>query len=170
MKARYTIGKRSGEVSVDRAESELRVHRDGKFRTLQLERKEHEIILSVQGKFWNVSLGSKNRDQVELFLNGEAYLFSWTNRRNAEFLNEGSSGKKLHEIRAVMPGRVARIFVKPGDSVSMNQPLLVLEAMKMENEIQSPRTGTIQSVEVREGSSVETNGLLLRFESDGGHA
>jgi biotin carboxyl carrier protein len=60
-----------------------------------------------------------------------------------------------------MPGRVVRILVKAGDAVAAKQPLVVVEAMKMENELASPKAGTIKEVVVGEGASVEAGRLLV---------
>ena len=68
-------------------------------------------------------------------------------------------------VVAQMTGRVLRIEVNPGDQVQEGAPLLVLEAMKMENEIRSPRAGTIKSVAVNVGDRVNTGDPLVEFEA-----
>ena len=64
-------------------------------------------------------------------------------------------------IEAPMPGNVLDIKVKVGDTVSSGDSVLILEAMKMENEIVSPSDGTIASVNVNKGESVEAGQLLI---------
>ena len=64
-------------------------------------------------------------------------------------------------IAAPMPGKVVRVFVKPGDTVKARQPLVVVEAMKMENELRASRDGTVAEVHVREGVSVEAGAPLI---------
>lgn len=64
-------------------------------------------------------------------------------------------------ILAPMPGRIARILVKPGDEVAARQGLVVVEAMKMENELSSPRGGTVREIAVTEGAPVEAGRLLV---------
>ena len=59
-----------------------------------------------------------------------------------------------------MPGTILSVNVKAGDSVKSGQVLMVLEAMKMENEIMAPADGTIASVGVSQGASVESGALL----------
>ncbi|MDX1472002.1 MAG: acetyl-CoA carboxylase biotin carboxyl carrier protein subunit [Flavobacteriaceae bacterium] len=73
-------------------------------------------------------------------------------------------GKDIDTIHAPMPGLVLDILVKEGQEVSENQPLLILEAMKMENVISSPRNGKIKSIQVSKSSSVNKNDLLIEFE------
>ncbi len=60
-----------------------------------------------------------------------------------------------------MPGTILSIAVKAGDSVKAGQVLLILEAMKMENEIVAPRDGTVSRVAVTKGASVNTGDLLV---------
>ena len=64
-------------------------------------------------------------------------------------------------ITAPMPGTVLKVRVSPGDTVKVGDVLLMLEAMKMENEISSHVSGTVKEVYVREGQSVNTNDKLL---------
>jgi len=67
-------------------------------------------------------------------------------------------------IKAPMPGTILSIKVKPGDRVSKGDVLLILEAMKMENEIMSPRDGKIVSVQVATGASVNAGDVLIAIE------
>ena len=64
-------------------------------------------------------------------------------------------------IAAPMPGKVVRILVKAGDAVRARQPVVVVEAMKMENELRADRDGTVAEIHIREGMSVEAGALLI---------
>ncbi len=64
------------------------------------------------------------------------------------------------EVRSPMPGNILQVNVNPGDSVKEGQQLMILEAMKMENEILAPCAGKITSIGVAKGSSVESGALL----------
>jgi biotin carboxyl carrier protein len=72
--------------------------------------------------------------------------------------------KKGLRIRAQMPGRVLRIMAKPGDKVSKGQALLVMEAMKMENEIKAPSDAVVLDCKAKEGQAVESGADLLLLE------
>jgi len=74
----------------------------------------------------------------------------------------GSTGAQ--RLVAPMPGRVVRVLVKPGDEVSARQGLVVVEAMKMENELTAVRAGRVTEVAVSEGVSVEAGRLLVVVE------
>ncbi len=68
------------------------------------------------------------------------------------------------QLRALMPGRVVSVLVKIGDVVESNQGILVVEAMKMENEIKSPKVGKVVEVKVVAGQTVEKGELMAVIE------
>jgi len=68
------------------------------------------------------------------------------------------------QVLAPMPGKVVKILVKPGDEVKARQGLIVVEAMKMENELRSPKDGRVSEVLVAEGASVEAGRPLVVVE------
>jgi biotin carboxyl carrier protein len=77
---------------------------------------------------------------------------------------EGAGGSGPQPITAPMPGRVVRVLVGEGDTVAARQGLVVIEAMKMENELRSSRAGRVTTVRVAEGQSVEAGALLVLVE------
>jgi acetyl/propionyl-CoA carboxylase alpha subunit len=70
----------------------------------------------------------------------------------------------LQRLNAEMPGKVIRVLVQEGDAVVYDQGLLVIEAMKMQNEIRAPKAGTIKAVGVSAGRTVNTGDFLLSLE------
>jgi biotin carboxyl carrier protein len=79
--------------------------------------------------------------------------------RRAASAEQGSNGPR--RIVAPMPGRIVKVLVKPGEAVAARQGLVVVEAMKMENELRAPGPGTVTDVKVTEGASVEANAVLV---------
>jgi pyruvate carboxylase subunit B len=63
-----------------------------------------------------------------------------------------------------MPGKVVRLLASPGDNVEAGQGLLILEAMKMQNELRSPRPGVVASVRIAEGDTVSSGQVLVTLE------
>jgi biotin carboxyl carrier protein len=74
----------------------------------------------------------------------------------------GPSGSEV--IRARIPGRVVRVWVAAGDTVEAGSRLLAIEAMKMENEVRSPRAGTVSAMRVSTGQAVELGDELLTMD------
>lgn len=72
--------------------------------------------------------------------------------------------RALPGLLAPMPGLITRVLVSEGDVVGPGTPLLVMEAMKMENELRSPGAGKVSKIRVRQGEAVEVGSLLIAFE------
>lgn len=70
-------------------------------------------------------------------------------------------------LNAPMPGKILEIMVSEGDEVEKDQPLAILEAMKMENELKAPVSGTIASISAEVGQSLEKNSPILEIETIG---
>ena len=66
-----------------------------------------------------------------------------------------------HRLSAPMPGKIVKVLVSPGDVVEEGCGLVVMEAMKMENELKAARAGIIQEIKVKEGQAVDMGALLL---------
>ena len=71
---------------------------------------------------------------------------------------------EINELNAPMPGVVLTIKVRVGNKVKKGDPLIVLEAMKMENVLGSPIDGVIESIEVNENDTIEKNTVLIKFQ------
>ena len=67
------------------------------------------------------------------------------------------------DVTTPMPGRVVKVFVNEGDQVESGDPLLVVEAMKMENRVQAPIAGTVSAIHVREGDEVNPDETLIQL-------
>ena len=80
---------------------------------------------------------------------------AWRGRRHGAFEAEGRQ-----QILAPMPGKIIRVLVQTGERVDAGQGLLVVEAMKMQNEIRSPKSGTVERLLVKEGQPVNAGEIL----------
>jgi biotin carboxyl carrier protein len=101
-------------------------------------------------------------NEVAVYTHGGALHAIVNGRRSRQGAQAASSGTQ--RIIAPMPGKVLRVLVSPGDEVAARQPLVVVEAMKMENELSAPRGGRVRDVVVEEGVSVEAGRLLVVVE------
>jgi biotin carboxyl carrier protein len=82
-------------------------------------------------------------------------------RRFGQRGEHADAGSGPQQVAAPMPGKIVRVLVKKGEGVVARQPLVVIEAMKMENELRAGREGTIAEVHAQEGQSVEAGALLV---------
>lgn len=80
-----------------------------------------------------------------------------------ESLKGGSRGFSQKDLKSGMPGKIIQIKVKEGDSVQEGDPLLVMEAMKMENELRAPSEAKIKKIHVSGGDAVEKGTVLIEF-------
>lgn len=70
----------------------------------------------------------------------------------------------IRDVKAAMPGKVVRLLTAPGAAVEAGQGLLILEAMKMQNELRSPRAGVVAAIRVAEGDTVSSGQVLVTLE------
>ena len=76
----------------------------------------------------------------------------------------GASADGLAEIKTMMPGKVVRLVAKSGDEVSKGDPILVVEAMKMQNDLKAPKAGVVKEIRVSEGATVAAGDVLAVIE------
>jgi biotin carboxyl carrier protein len=123
------------------------------------------VSLLIDGRSYDVELDEVG-DEVQVLVNGQLLVVDVADER-ALRLRAGAAGFTVTgkvTLTAPMPGKVVRVLVAPGAVVTEGQGLLVVEAMKMENELKSPKAGTVVEVFAREGSAVEANAKLLTVE------
>lgn len=120
------------------------------------------LSLLVDNRSHNVQV-EKEGDCYRVTTGGESYSFrirEWSGSRQPD--TEPRAAEVV--ITAPMPGLVMEVFARPGEEIEANARLLVLEAMKMQNEISSPRPGRITSVSVNQGDSVRIGDQLVVIE------
>ncbi len=108
----------------------------------------------------------EREDEVKVFLAGQVTRFDIADERRMRVRQMtagfGHEGKQV--MVAPMPGKVVKVFVKPGEEVKEGQGLMVVEAMKMENELKAPRAGKVTEVLAKEGTPVENGAPLVILE------
>jgi biotin carboxyl carrier protein len=114
---------------------------------------------------------SAGRQAVEIVVDGWRFEFVVEDDARADLRERASRDRASHlgageplEIRAIIPGRIASVAVTPGDAVELGQPLLAVEAMKMQNELRAPRAGSVARVVATAGATVELGDLLIVLE------
>ena len=165
----------------------LRVDLDGESCTLSLQQNgihsEYKLdgvveasgtasIAEVMPGVFSVLLGARSftihivsrGDDLEVWAGGRRHTISIRDARD-----RSSAGKKIsaagpREIRAQMPGKVVKLLAGLGASVQAGQGIIVVEAMKMQNEMKSPKDGTISKIFVQEGATVVAGETLIVVE------
>lgn len=123
------------------------------------------LRLPGSGRQHDVTIGPTGPDgRVDVSVGGAIVPVTRRTGRSRQRHGGGTAGDGPQRLTAPMPGKVVRVLVKPGDLVSARQGVVVVEAMKMENELRAPRSGTIAEVRVSEGASVEANTVLVVLE------
>ncbi len=160
------IGDNEYEIDVDLDKEQVVV--DGSPMTVDFSRIGVPELYSLiyNGHSYEV-LVEAERFNYGVTLRGEHFLVQVEDERSRR-LNAGRRAPALPEgelaVKAPIPGLVVKVLIEPGAAVEEEQPLLILEAMKMENEIRSPRSGVVKKVEVAAGQRVEQNAVLVVVE------
>ncbi|TEU05157.1 MAG: biotin/lipoyl-binding protein, partial [Candidatus Aminicenantes bacterium] len=110
-----------------------------------------EILLNIDGKIHNVIVNS-NTLFYSVYVNGR--FFKIEKKSVSQILGKRGAKTQKRDIKTSMPGRIVKVFIKEGDKVKKDQAVLVLEAMKMQNEIKSPQSGVITRIGPAAGDSV----------------
>ena len=122
--------------------------------------------LIIAGRQYEVSIKRSNANRYQISHRGAVEEVEVLDPL-AYLASEGLAGKKLEglqTISAYMPGRVVKVLVAEGDEVEAGEGLVVLEAMKMENEIQADHAGVVRRVLVTDGQPVEGGDPLFEIE------
>lgn len=118
------------------------------------------IEASVRGLPGDHQTGSR---QYEVSIQGRSIAIGLRDSRSRRRMAAGAAGDGPLDVAAPMPGRVARLLVSEGAEVAKGDGLIVIEAMKMQNELRAVRAGRIEKVYVKEGEGVEMAALLMRL-------
>lgn len=150
------------ELWLVRAEGRVSVEADGQTFEAAVEERGGALEVRLGGQVHRVEVLSPTRARVD----GRevAFLVPYFAPGGAPGKHqEGTSGAA--RVKPPMPGRIAALKVREGDRVEKGQVLLLLEAMKMQNEVASPVSGRVAKVHVREGQVVEPAHVLLDIEA-----
>ncbi len=128
----------------------------GEKRRVTVDGEEFEVDLERDGDVWNVEVGGQRFSvQVE---GGPSFGAS---RRSA---GGGRGKKRSGTISSTIPGKVISLHVSVGDEVKEGDVMIILEAMKMQNEIAAPTAGLVRLIHVSEGDAVSAGAKLVELE------
>jgi biotin carboxyl carrier protein len=158
---------------------------EGKVHRVELTRSESGWHCTIDGEPVNVDAVLTRRNVISLIIDGTAYevkreiaandQYVWV--RSARFKTEVRDPRSLRSRRAAagagegpqklvapMPGKVVRVIANEGDAIEAGKGVLVVEAMKMQNELKAVKTGTVQKIMVAEGANVNAGDVLAIIE------
>jgi biotin carboxyl carrier protein len=144
---------------------------DGKFNLLNegVEMLEPgRFLLRKDDKVYEIFLLNESEDgkELELQINQQYFKVNIQNELD-QLLNtlgfKSNDIKKVKELKSPMPGKIVAVLVTEGDEVKPGQPLLILEAMKMENALQAISEGRVEKIMAEKGVSVNKNDILIKF-------
>ncbi len=126
---------------------------------------EKNILLKLNDKIFESSILSNSNGEVVLSINGFSILANIKSSLEEKAFQLISHSKNvdnnLIEVKSPMPGLVLKIKKQKGEAIKKGEAVLILEAMKMENEIKSPVDGTLKEMYVKEGTAIEKNIILF---------
>lgn len=156
---------------------EIEIMRSGDSVTAKINGNEHELEVSEpergiylfkrNGKIYEARVGKPKRpgDPVEVKIGGQEMsvkIFDPRKLRGSGSNHDNADG--LAAVKTAMPGKVVRLLAAAGDAVEKGQGVVVVEAMKMQNELKSPKDGVVKEIRVAEGQTVAAGDILAVIE------
>ncbi len=130
-------------------------------------------FLNLGGSLYSVITQNKSLEvviddednKIEVMMNGRLYETQVLDERALLMAQRrGGLGGGSGEVHAPMPGLIVKVVVEDGQTVTQGQTLVILESMKMQNELKSPTDGTVKAIHIEASQSVNKNDLLIEIE------
>ena len=138
------VGERDYEVKVERPEAGV-------------------YLLFVGEKIYEVRVSAAEKGSLHIAVRGKSFAVKLIDRKHLRLAAEHNEDGR-RQLVAPMPGKVIRVLLGEGDTVDAGQGVVVVEAMKMQNEIKSPKSGRVVRLRVKEGETVTANQVLAVVE------
>jgi biotin carboxyl carrier protein len=162
MKYEVRIGERARVVELTRNSETWTISLDGKVLDVDaVEIATNTFSILIEGESYEVRAAPMPDGSLVMHTGLAEYVAevddprAWRGRRHGALEAEGRQ-----QIVAPMPGKIVRVIAQAGDAVEVGQGILVVEAMKMQNEIRSPKSGRVEKLFVREGQAVNAGEVL----------
>ncbi len=122
------------------------------------------FIVTLNNRVYRCSLDQQPDGSTEVVVNGQRFPVTVRDKkhRRGNVSDAAASGKAT--LVSPMPGKVVRVLCATGDEIVANQGVLVVEAMKMQNEVQTPKAGKVVEIRVSEGQTVNAGEVLAVIE------
>lgn len=168
MKLIARLGEEQHEIEIERKEGKVFARVDGREYELEASRPEENVyLLKLDGLVFEVFVspdpGDEQVRKVKIAADDlEIRIFDPKRLRGADA--GGASAEGAAEIRTAMPGKVVRVLKGENDEVAAGEGVIVVEAMKMQNEMKSPKDGVVSEIRFREGETVNAGDVLAVIE------
>ena len=160
MKLDLTINGADNQIEILAPAPECRFRLGGEERSAQVEIAEPNVYsVLMDGRSYDARVEEVPGGLV-VVIDGFRFEIDVRDPRRFSRKSAGRGGEGVQTILAPMPGKVVRVLVSAGDAVEAGQGLLVVEAMKMQNEMKASRAGTVLSVSTKEGATVTAGEVL----------
>ena len=162
------------DVEIDGVSTRLEVEGDGehcRFRLGEQEERSAQLAMVEPGVYSVLLDGRSYEARAEpgddgawVTIRGHRFRVAIKDPRRWSRTRASALGADRENVIASMPGKIVRILVKTGENVAAGQGILVVEAMKMQNEMKTRRAGTVAAIAVREGETVAAGAVLVTIE------
>ncbi len=169
MKLLISVDGRPGELEFDRSDGNYRF----RYTSERSDGRQHEAsLVEVEPGIFSVLLNG-NSHEVKVVTGPDGYYVDLEGLRSVVEVRDpravtrgrrGGLGEGRQIVSAPMPGKVIRVLVEEGDTVEAGAGLVVVEAMKMQNELKAPKAGTIVSLKAEPGATVAMGDMLVAIE------
>jgi biotin carboxyl carrier protein len=155
---------------------------DREYRLTVKEKRKNDVLVELNGHTYQVAVEFLNTDEILLIIDGKIYnaiicssnsafrvcvnglSFDIEKKSVSQILGGHRTQRQKRDVKTSMPGKIVKVLLAEGEDVDEGQAVLILEAMKMQNEIKSPQKGRVTKIEPNAGDSVETGALLFSVE------
>lgn len=168
MKLQADIGDDKHEITITRDGSKIFAEIDGRHYEVEASEPEPNVFLiKNEGRIYNASVspveGSPGTTRVSI-RNDEFEIRLTDPKRLRAAGSSDAHADGVAEIKTAMPGKIVRVLAAAGDEVEKGQGILVVEAMKMQNELKAPKNGVVKEIRAAEGSAVSAGDVLATIE------
>jgi biotin carboxyl carrier protein len=139
---------------------------DGKAMSAQISRISDSDFVLIDGSRIRHIYAASHENKVYVHIDGKVISLEHVDSDQKSFSSESLDFGSKDRVTTPMPGKIVKILVREGDRVSLKQPLVIVESMKMENELRSPADGVVKSINFGPGDLVGTDQPIIKIEPE----
>ena len=159
----YGKGKKKHEITfhpekgikINKQSADIEIIKDGEM-----------FFLKWKNKKYTGEILEKNQNKYSVLINGVSYDFSIetpNSYKRKKYLEKNQEKSKIQSISAPMPGKIIEVLAEENSNIKEGDPIFILEAMKMQNEILSHVSGKVSKINVKQNDSVEKGAVLVEI-------